>query len=156
MILLLKPGKDPTECASYCYIALLNTDLKILTKLIATRLPQVIPTIVNIDQMGFMPGKSTDTNLRRLFTHLQLSPTDSDTRIVVSTDIGKAFDSVDWTFMFKVLEVMEFRPQFRKWICILYRNPKVAIRLGSAVSDFFGWAGAPDRDACCPLSFLPW
>lgn len=48
MILLPKPGKDPTECAPYRPIAFLNTDLKILTKLLATRLAKVIQTIVNI------------------------------------------------------------------------------------------------------------
>lgn len=99
MILLPKPGKDLTDCASYRPIALLNTDLKILTKILATRLAQVIQTVVNIDQTGFMPGKSTDTNLRRLFTHLQLPPNNSESRIVVSIDIAKAFDSVDWQFM---------------------------------------------------------
>lgn len=150
MILLLKPGKDLTDCASYRSIALLNTDLKILTKLLATRLATVIPSIVNIDQMGFMLGKSTDTNLRRFFTHMQLPPPESDTRIVVSIDIEKTFDSVDWNYMFRVLEIMGFGPQFRKWISMLYRNPKVAIRLGSAVSEYFE-VGRGTRQGC-PLS----
>lgn len=104
-------------------------DLKILTKLLATRFAKVISTIVNICQTGFMPGKSTDTNLRRLITHLQLLPTDSETRIVVSIDIEKAFNSVDWTYMFKVLEAMGFGPQYRRWISMLYRNARVAIRV---------------------------
>lgn len=114
MVLLLKPGKDPKDCASYRPIALLNTDLKILTKILALRLSTVLPSIVNIDQTGFMPGKSTDTNLRRLFTHLQLQSRNANSRVVVSIDFEKAFDSVDWRFMFKVLEIMGFGPNFRK------------------------------------------
>lgn len=39
MVLLCKPGKDPQECASYHPIALLNMDLKILTKVLASCLP---------------------------------------------------------------------------------------------------------------------
>lgn len=65
MVHLLKPGKDPMECSSYRPIALLNMDLKILTKVLATRLAKVIPSLVDIDQTGFMPSKSTDTNLWR-------------------------------------------------------------------------------------------
>lgn len=73
---------------------------------------------------------------------------------MVSIGIEKAFDSVDWTFMFKVLEVMGFGPQYRKWISILYRNPRVAIRLGSGVSDIFAVSRGTRQD--CPLSpFLP-
>lgn len=96
MVLLLKPGKDPLMCSSYRPIELLNMDLKILAKVLATRLAKVISTLVDIDQTGFMPGMSTDTNLRRLFTHLQMDmDTEFQARVIVSIDIEKAFDSVD-------------------------------------------------------------
>lgn len=49
MVLLLKLGKDPAECASYHPIALLNMDLKILTKVLAFRLANVFQSLVNID-----------------------------------------------------------------------------------------------------------
>ena len=55
IILLLKPGKDPLECSSYRPIALLNMDLKILIKVLARRLAQVISSLVDVDQTGFMP-----------------------------------------------------------------------------------------------------
>ncbi|XP_040184700.1 vomeronasal type-2 receptor 26-like [Rana temporaria] len=73
-------SKDSLECSSYRPIALLNMDLKILTKVLAKRLALVISSLVDVDQTGFMPGKSTDTNLRRLFTHLQLPNIDSADR----------------------------------------------------------------------------
>lgn len=93
VILLPKPGKDLLTCSSYRPIALLNQDLNILTKIFATRLSQVITTLVDIDQTGFMPQISTDTNLSRLFTHLQIDHDKSGTRVVVSLDMAKAFDS---------------------------------------------------------------
>lgn len=99
MVLLLIPGKDLQECSSYRPIALLNTDLKILTKVLASCLAKVIPSLVDIDQMGFMPWKSTDTNLRRLFTNLQLDTPEVSEKVIVSIDIEKAFDSVDRRYM---------------------------------------------------------
>lgn len=96
MVLVPKPGKGPTECSYYRPIALLNADLKILTKILATRLARIISSLIGIDRTGFMPGKSTDTNLRRVFTHLQLPNLEQPTRVLVSIDIEKAFDSVDW------------------------------------------------------------
>lgn len=150
MVLLLKPGKDPLDCSSYRPISLLNTDLKILTKVLANRLVGVNPSLFNIDQTGFMSGKSTDTNLRRLFTHLQLPGSEDGTRIIVPIDIEKAFDSIDWSYMLRVLEVMGFGSTFRRWIMLLYCNPRVAIRLGQDVSHFFS-VGRGTRQGC-PLS----
>lgn len=56
MILLPKLGKDPADYSSYRSIALPN--LKILIKILATRLAKVNPAPVNINQTGSMPGFS--------------------------------------------------------------------------------------------------
>ena len=66
VVVILKPGKDPEKNDSYRPISLLNTDLKILTKVIAMRLSAVIPVLVHPDQSGFIPDRSTANNLRRL------------------------------------------------------------------------------------------
>lgn len=70
--------------------------LKILTKVLATQLANIIPSLADIDLTGFMPRKSKDTNQRRVFTHLQQPNTRPPTRILVSFDIEKAFDAVGW------------------------------------------------------------
>lgn len=150
IMVLLKPGKDPLECSSYHPIALLNMDLKMLTKVLATRLAGVLSTVVDIEQTGFLPGMSTDTNLRRLFTHLQLDTSGSPAKVVVSIDIEKTFESVDWLYMHKVLEVLVFGPGFRRWVTMLYSDPRTAIQLGIVVSDFFT-IGRGTRQGC-PLS----
>lgn len=83
VVLIPKSGKDLTCCSSYRPIALLNADLKVLTKVLATRVSIVLPSLVDVDQTGFMAGKSTDTNLLHLFTHLQISHNTTGTRAVV-------------------------------------------------------------------------
>ena len=57
IILLLKKGKDPTECSSYRPISLLNVDVKILAKVLAYRLETVIPSIISDDQTGFIKNR---------------------------------------------------------------------------------------------------
>lgn len=46
-----KDGKDPTYCGSYRPISLLNTDLKLFTKVIATRLQLHLPHLIHLSQL---------------------------------------------------------------------------------------------------------
>lgn len=48
-------------------ISLLNVDFKILSKVLAKRLGSVIPDIISPDQTGFIRGRRSYSNLRKLF-----------------------------------------------------------------------------------------
>lgn len=74
IVVIPKPGKDPEICSSYRPNLLLNVGAKILTKVLANRLNAVILSLIHGDQTGFMPGKGTDINLRRLFTVMDRVP----------------------------------------------------------------------------------
>lgn len=64
--LILKEGRDETDPSSFRPIALLNTDVNIFNKLLANRLNKYIATIIYIDQPGFIPGRFSFFNVRRL------------------------------------------------------------------------------------------
>lgn len=76
IVVIPKPNKDPDLYSSYRPISLLNVNAKIVTKILANRLNSVILTLVQGDQTGFMPGKGTDINIRRLYTHISLAAKD--------------------------------------------------------------------------------
>ncbi len=71
--LILKKGKCTVDCSGYRPIALLNQDLKILSKILALRLEKVLPFIVKEDQTGFVKGRSH--NVRRLINIINLCQT---------------------------------------------------------------------------------
>ena len=54
--LLLKPGKAPTDCASYRAISLLNTDSKILCKTLARRLEELLLDMIKVDKTASSRG----------------------------------------------------------------------------------------------------
>ena len=51
---LLYPGKDQKLFGSYKPIGLFSSKYKVLTKVIATRLETVIPSLINKDPTGFI------------------------------------------------------------------------------------------------------
>lgn len=92
IVLIPKPHKDHLYCESYRPISLINSDVKILAKVLAHRLSEVITSIIQSDQTGFIPGPSTSINLRRLFTNIQAKHDNVGSRVVLALDTHKAFN----------------------------------------------------------------
>lgn len=58
-----KPHSDSTSLTNYRPISLLNLDIKLLAKIMATRLNSIIGHLIHKDQTGFMPKRQTDPSL---------------------------------------------------------------------------------------------
>lgn len=119
IVLIPKPGKDPKLPESYRPISLLQVDVKILVKILAIRLNTVMLSLIHKDHSGFMPGRNTSFNPRRLFINLQTPHDNAGARMVVALDTAKVFNSVDWRYLGTCLGKFEIGPRFIKWVQLL-------------------------------------
>lgn len=71
--LILKPDKDPASCTSYRPIALLNSDLKIFTKILSIRLNVILPALIHKDQVGFVPLRQAGDNTRKVINLIDVA-----------------------------------------------------------------------------------
>ena len=99
--LILKKDKDPLLCGSFRPISLSNVDYKILAKILAICVQQVLPGIISSDQTGFILGWHSLHNTRRLLNILNM-PSSSTPEVVVLLDAEKAFHRVEWEFIFEM------------------------------------------------------
>ena len=106
--LLPKPGKDKQKCDSYRPLSLLNAGYKILSKLIALRLEDVVPKIIHSDQTGFVKDRYGADNVRRLLHILNSAQKSRNPMLIMSMDANKAFDRIEPSFLFRTLEAMGF------------------------------------------------
>ena len=87
--LLLKKNKDPLDCSSYRPISLTNCDGKVFSKAIALRLEAILPYIISGDQTGFIQGRQSYFNIRRLFNIIYTEPSTPSPEAVISLDAEK-------------------------------------------------------------------
>lgn len=152
--LLLKKGKDPTDPANYRPISLLNVDHKISTKAMAIRLNKYITTIIHPDQTGFIPGRLSFFNVRRLLNVLYSNSGASTQAAVMTLDAQKAFDSIEWPYLFEALRRFVFGETFVDWIKMTYRSPKSSIITNNIASTLFNLQrGVRQGDCLSPLLF---
>ena len=149
--LLLINEKDPLMCGSFRPISLLNVDLKILSKILAQRLQWVLPSIVSTDQTGFMLGRHSFHNTRRLLNIIS-SPSSEIPEVIISLNAENAFDRVEWSFLFFVLQKFGFNPEFISWIKLLYASRVASVHTNRLKSAPFPLHRGTRQG--CPLSPL--
>ena len=149
--LLLKPGKSPTDRTSYRPISLMSCDTKILCKVLAKRIEKVIHKLINADQSGFVPGRQAFHNIRRLLNILHVKY-DVQDHAVLSLDAEKAFDRIEWPYLFDVLERFGFGRNILHWIKLLYTNPLAQVLTSGQISKHFKLERSTRQG--CPLSPL--
>lgn len=150
--LILKKGKCAESCSSYRPIALLNVDRKILSKILATRLEALLPRIIKEDQTGFIKGRNSYNNVRRLLNVIQAFQQRDIDGLVLSLDAEKAFDRVEWSYLFYSLNKFGLGDSFIRWVKILYDNPQAAILTNGLKSNNFSLFRGTAQG--CPLSPL--
>jgi len=66
LTLLPKIGKDHRYLKNWRPLSLLNTDYKILAKVLASRMQRVIKTLVKDDQVAYIKGRYIGENIRKI------------------------------------------------------------------------------------------
>ena len=92
--LIPKKGKNIRSLKNWKPISLLNSDYKILAKVFATRLRNIICQIISTDQSGCIKGRSTYSNIRSMIYMISHTKEKNIHGILTFLDCEKAFDTV--------------------------------------------------------------
>ena len=83
-----------------------------------------------------MKGRSIRDNLH-LVRQILEGIKDNTKAALINLDQSKAFDRVDNRFLAAVLETAGFKPEFGKWISILYHNLQAVVQVNGRRSGAF-------------------
>ena len=128
-------------------LMMLDTDLKILAKILANRLQTVLPILICPEQTCTMKDRTIEDSLHLVCTIIDKV---NGNAALINLDQSKAFDRVDHAFLESVLSAAGFGLYFRTWIHLLYASPKVMVEVNGVRSEPFTLTRSIRQG--CPLS----
>ena len=136
---------------SYRPISLMSCDTKILCKALARRIESYLPKLISNDQNGFILGRQGFHNIRRLLNILYEKQSALD-HAFLSLDAEKAFDRIEWRYLFETLKRFGLGEKYLKWIELLYTEPTAKIVTNNQTSTPIKLCRSTRQG--CPLSPL--
>ena len=151
-ILSLIPKKDKniTQIKNWRPLTLLNNDYKIFAKALAKRVQSVLDAIIAQDQSGCIKGRSGLGNIRSTLDVINYAEENKIHGLIAMVDYEKAFDTVQWNFLFKCLKAVNFGEYFINCVKTMYEDITTSV----INNGFLGTPFKPQRGIKqgCPMS----
>ena len=106
--------------------------------------------MINADQTGYIKGRYIGENVRLISDIISYTAAKNLPGLAVFIDFEKAFDSIEWNFLLKVLDKLNFGPDFKNWVQTFYCSITSCVTNNGYASDFFSLERGVRQG--CPLS----
>ena len=149
-VTVFKGKGNPNDLNNRRPITLLNTDYKLYTKLLNSRILSVIDKLISPLQQGFLPSRSILTN-PLIIDHLLHQSSSS----IAFIDFEKAFDSISHKSIIKALYAFNFPSKFIRAIKNILLNSTTSITINNFLSPpVYLKKGTKQGDPISPTLFI--
>jgi hypothetical protein len=136
-IALIPKVESPQRLNDFRPISLVGSLYKILAKILANRLREVIGSVISESQTTFVKDRQILDGILIANEVVDEARKSKKELLLFKVDFEKAYDSVDWGYLDAVMEKMEFSSLWRKWMreCVCTATASVMVN-GSPTDEF--------------------
>ncbi|GJT55301.1 RNA-directed DNA polymerase, eukaryota, reverse transcriptase zinc-binding domain protein [Tanacetum coccineum] len=155
LITLIPKINNPIKVSDYRPIACCNVLYKCISKIITNRIKSGLDKLVNVNQSAFVPGRVIQDNLMITQELLKgYNCKNGPSRCSFKIDIAKAYDTVDWNFLRKILINFGFHEKMVGWIMSCVSTAAFTIGInGERYGYFRSGRGLRQGDPVSPYLF---
>ncbi|CAN1806454.1 Transposon TX1 uncharacterized 149 kDa protein [Linum perenne] len=138
-------------------IGLCNVPYKVISKILTKRLGRILPTIISPTQNGFVQGRAIADNMliAHEIMHFMAGRTSGKTKyMALKLDMEKAYDRIEWPFLFTTMRMMGFGELWISWIRKCVTSASFAVLFNGQKHGYFHSSrGLRQGDPLSPLLF---
>ncbi|WJX57524.1 hypothetical protein P8452_43075 [Trifolium repens] len=154
-ITLIPKVARPSSLGEFRSISLLGCLYKIIAKLLAARLANVMNSVVATTQSAFVKGRCLVDGVMVTNEVIDFAKRSGRSCLILKVDFKKAYDPVDWGFLEYMLRRFGFEGKWIEWMkaCVFAGNLSVLVN-GSPTSEINIQRGLKQGDPLAPFLFL--
>ncbi|KAL0758366.1 hypothetical protein Bca101_074516 [Brassica carinata] len=156
ILTLIPKKKNADKISEFSPISCCNTVYKVIAKLLANRLKKVLPSVISNTQSAFIPGRLLVENVLMATELVQGYNWKNITkRSILKVDLKKAFDSINWSFIFLILRALGFPDSFINLISQCITTTRFSVAVNGELGGYFkGARGLRQGDPLSPYLYV--
>jgi hypothetical protein len=154
VITLIPKTKEAAKIQQFRPICLLNVIYQIITKTLMLRFEDCMSRIISSSQNAFIKGRNIMDGVLCLHEILHDTRVRKKDGIVLKLDFEKAYDKINWDFLFEVLKQRGFSETWCRWLRTVVCGGTLSVKVNGNMGSYFkSGKGVRQGDPLSPLLF---
>ena len=135
--LIPKKDRDKLLVKNWRPLNLINSDTKFYTKWVASKIVPSLNNIIHSNQVAYVKGRFIGEGIKTIEGVINFIREHKLDGYILAIDFEKAFDSIEWEYLWTSMEAFGYPDAYLKLIKVAYTNMEACVINGGTSTKYF-------------------